>query len=290
MNKKKRVFFALLGLSVISFAIISIVSLRWVRVHEHMVYFDALPSHLEGLRILHISDLHSNHVSRMNVDIWRHIELLEFDIAVITGDIVTDQSWPLAGPMPYLDPHKPYLATLAARVPTFFVEGNHESRSYGLFKPIMEDLGITFLRNEIYQLPLNGGYLEIVGTKDLSSIRRMRAGEGDAALAALFDAPADFRLVLTHQPQVFDLVKDHGQMLLLAGHTHGGQLRLPFAPVLYAPGQGFFPIYGEGYYRHESEHGHEALLYVSSGVGTTYFPLRFWIRPVITVHELSSRT
>lgn len=285
MKPKTRRLLIAAGLMFAVLTIMSIVSIRWIKVYEHVVYFDDLPEHLQGLRILHISDLHSNHAERMNINIWRHIDELDFDMAVITGDIVTDRGWPLNGPMTHLDPHKPYLAALAQRVPTFFVEGNHESRSVHLFKDIMDNLGITFLYNDIYNFAFGGGYLEIIGTKDLSTLQRMNrhtAYSGDHALAELFAKPADFRLVLTHQPQIFDLVKHNGQKLMLAGHTHGGQIRLPFLPVLFAPGQGFFPAYGRGFYYHEN-----AQLYVSSGVGTTYFPLRFWNRPIISIHELS---
>jgi predicted MPP superfamily phosphohydrolase len=264
--------------------VIAVGSTRWLRVHEHVVYFDDLPQYLHGLRILQISDLHSNSATRMNMDIWRHIDDLDFDIAVITGDIVLDGAWGAAGPITYLDPHKPYLAALAARVPTFFVEGNHESRTGRLFVPIMRDLGITFLFNESYHLAFNGGYLEIIGTADHSTMVRENSFDD---MQALFANPADFRLVLTHQPQIFDMVKHTGPMLTLAGHTHGGQIRLPFLPTLYAPGQGFFPGYGTGFYHFDDNPN--AILYVSRGIGTTYFPIRFWNRPEIAVLELRRR-
>jgi len=277
--RKKRVFIMIfLVLTLITIAV-TIGSSRWVRVDEHMVHFDDLPAHLHGLRILHIADLHSNHTERMNVNIWRHVDQLEFDIAVITGDIVTDAFWPNAGPMHYLDPHKPYLSALAQRVPTFFVEGNHEARTTHLFAQIMRDLGITFLHNDTYMLEIGDGHLEIAGTIDHSSMRRRVGFDG---VHALFENPADFRLVLTHQPQIFDRIKNYGQMLILTGHTHGGQIRLPFFPTIYAPEQGFFPSYGNGFFHHES-----ATMYVSRGIGTTYFRLRFWNRPIVTIHELN---
>jgi len=281
---KKRIrFFVAFAILTIAFAVISVLSARWLRVDEHRVYFDDLPAHLQGLRILHISDLHSDHPERMNVNIWRHIDELDFDIAVITGDIITDNFWPMAGPINDLDPHKPYLAALAQRVPTFFVEGNHEVRTVHLIKQIMEDLGITFLFNEVYHLEINGGMLEVVGTRDHSVLRRELVNQSREIVQNLLIGDSDFRLVLTHQPQVFDYISDMGQMLVLAGHSHGGQLRMPFLPVIYAPDQGFFPAYGAGFYHNEN-----ATLYVSTGVGVTYFRWRFWNRPVITIHELQS--
>ncbi|MDR2167834.1 MAG: metallophosphoesterase [Clostridiales bacterium] len=279
MKLRKILVPALLLVAIISG--IAIGSTRWLKIYEHVVYFDNLPEYLQGLRILQISDLHSNHPTRINIDIWPHIAGLDFDLAVITGDIVLDGAWGAAGPVTYLNPHKDGLSALAARVPTFFVEGNHESRTSNLFVPIMRDLGIRFLLNEVHEFEFGGGLLTIVGTKDHSTM--VREDSFDEMLA-LFDEPADFRLVLTHQPQIFDLVNHTGQMLLLAGHTHGGQIRLPFLPTLYAPGQGLMPRYGAGFYHHD-----DAILYVSRGIGTTYFPIRFWSRPEVAIFELRSR-
>ena len=279
MKKKRKIkiipyIFLTLTLAVV---VITIASSRWLKVYEHVVYIENLPLHLEGFRILQISDLHSNSPYRMNLNIWRHIDNLNFDMAAITGDIVLDGSWLSRQYMRYLDPHKPHLQALADRVPTFFVEGNHEARTINIFKDIMADLGINFLFNETYFLPINGGYLEIIGTRDYSVMRRASFEPMDA----LFDAPSPFRLILTHNPQAFDRFKDAGPLLAIAGHSHGGQIRIPFFPTLYSPGQGIFPEYGDGFYYHN-----DAVLYVSRGVGTTHFPLRFWNRPEIAIFEL----
>ena len=255
-------------------------SMRWLKVSTHILYFDDLPEHLEGLRILHISDLHSNDKERANPDIWRHVDGLDFDIAAITGDIILGQAWNHSGPILELEPQRLYLEALAARVPTFFVEGNHEAHHYRQMLQFMDEVGIAFLRNEVVILEVNGGPFEIIGTKDFSNLRR--AGFDD--FYELFDDVSDnFQLVLTHQPQLFDRFKDSGANLTLAGHTHGGQLRLPFFPTIYAPNQGLWPRYGAGLYRHG-----DAVMHVSRGIGTTYFPIRFWNRPEIAVIELRS--
>jgi len=249
------------------------------RIRHQIVYFDSLPSHLEGLRILHISDLHSDNVEVMNINIWDLIDNLEFDIAVITGDIVLDGAWRRAEPILELDPHKPYLRNLANRVPTFFVEGNHETAHLQRFMGIMDELGITFLYNQRHFLELpNRGILEIIGVQDYSSMRR----SGFGAMETLFEEEnAGFRLVLSHQPQIFDRIKHTGSMMVFAGHTHGGQIRIPFVPTIYAPGQGFFPAYGRGLYQYNDAH-----MYVSSGIGTTYFPWRFFNPPEVVIIEL----
>ena len=256
-------------------------SMRWLKVYNHTVYFDDLPEHLEGLRILQISDLHASCKEEVNFDIWSHIENLDFDIAVITGDIILGLPWNHTGPILELEPHRRHLAALAARVPTFFVEGNHEANHYRQISQFMDEVGIRYLHNEIEMLEINGGIIEIIGTADYSILRRTGFYDFDA----LFAAPNDnFQLVLMHQPQLFDRFKDSGINLALAGHTHGGQLRLPFVPTIYAPNQGFWPRYGAGFYSYN-----DAILYVSRGITTTYFPVRFWNRPEIAVFELRGR-
>ena len=256
-------------------------SMRWLKVYNHTVHFSNLPEHLEGLRILQISDLHASCQYEVHFDIWSHIENLDFDIAVITGDIILGLVWNHTGPILELEPHRQHLAALAARVPTFFVEGNHESHHYLQISQFMEEVGIRFLHNETELLEINGGVIEIIGTADFSTLRHI----GHYDFDALFAVPSDnFQLVLMHQPQLFDRFKDSGINLALAGHTHGGQLRLPFLPTIYAPNQGFWPRYGAGFYYH-----YDAVLYVSRGITTTYFPIRFWNRPEIAIFELRGR-
>jgi len=278
-RKHKATLIILIFVAVLAFSGILISSARWLRVYRHVVYFDNLPPHLHGLRILQISDLHANNPDFISLNIWQYIYNLDFDVAVITGDIIMDGRWGNPCRVGDLRPHQQYLAALASRVPTFFVEGNHEAEQMAELRPLLESLGIIVLQNQTYLLEFGNSTLKIVGTRDFSAMMRDTDTFGD--MFALFTNPADFRLVLTHNPRIFDKIKDNGQMLVLAGHTHGGQVRLPFMPTLFAGGQGVFPAYGDGFYCHKN-----AVLYVSRGVGTTYFPVRFWNRPEIAILEL----
>ena len=276
-----KIILLLLALLLLTVVAIHFGSTRWIKVYHHIIYFDDLPPHLEGFRILHFSDLHSNDTERMNLNIWRHIARLDFDMAAITGDIVLGRPWSHTGPILELEPHREHFAALAQRAPTFFVEGNHESNHFNQISQFMDEVGITFLHNQAAILEINGGTIEIIGTADFSTLQRI----GYDGFHTLFNDLSDnFQVVLTHQPQLFDLFKTSGINLALAGHSHGGQVRLPFFPTIYAPNQGLWPAYGAGFY-----HYGDAVLYVSRGLGTTYFPVRFWNRPSISIIELRNR-
>jgi len=253
-------------------------SMHWLKVSEHVVELPSLPEGLDGLRVLHITDLHSDNEKRMNVNIWKTIETLDFDIAVITGDMVigkTDTAFK------ELTPHFDGLEALAARVPTFFVAGNHEYLVLREMIQYMESIGVTTLQDEACDVVCNGITFTIAGTLDDYHYRRK--GGYDSLHSMMNGLTNSFTILLSHQPTVFDEVAAYAPGLTISGHTHGGQLRLPFLPTLYAPGQGFFPKYGDGFYENE-ETG--AKLYISRGIGTTVFKMRFFNRPEITVLTL----
>ena len=256
-------------------------SLRWIKVNHHKVYFKDLPRHLVDFKILQITDLHNRSSLRKTLDIWPNVRDIQkntgIDIAVITGDIILNRA-------NQITPHKEDLQLLASQVPTFYIEGNHDSPHYSKISNFMKKCGITCLYNTKATIEHNGGLVDIIGTKDFISLRNT----GFAGLNELFSPTAsdehpgrNFTIALTHQPQVWDKFKKTQPNLTLSGHTHGGQIRLPLLPTLYAPRQGVLPKYGQGFYNY----GH-AKLYVSVGIGATTFPIRFWNRPNIEVFEL----
>ena len=93
-----------------------------------------------------------------------------------------------------------------------------------------------------------------------------------------------FSILLSHRPEFFDIYTECGFDLVLSGHAHGGQFRLPFVGGLIAPGQGFFPEYDSGVY---IENG--TTMVISRGLGNSRFPIRFNNPPEIVVVELLSK-
>jgi predicted MPP superfamily phosphohydrolase len=210
----------------------------------------------------------------MNLDIWPAVFALEFDIAAITGDVIVSAA-------DEISPHMPAITQLCKRCPVFYVQGNHELLCFEEIKKTLESAGVIVLNNEKKVWKVKGfGPLPIIGLRDYTEYKLGRFPETNALLRA---HSGRFHLILSHQPQIFTQLQRLQLGLVLAGHTHGGQVRLPLAPVLYAPGQGVFPPYGDGWF----DDGKNKM-YISSGIGTTMFPIRLFNRPEITVLELTN--
>jgi len=225
----------------------------------------------KSIKILHISDVHAKK-NNENLFIWDEIGKLSFDAAAITGDFIQDKHTEAL-------PHLPYLRELTKKVPVFYVFGNHEVCERSEMRELFESAGITVLEDEIAKINISGVFINILGIRDYYLILRHGFGNIFEMLKVL--DPNDFNIVLSHQPQVFKYAKSYNVDLMLSGHTHGGQVRLPFFPTLFAPGQGFLPKYGDGWYHENSSN-----LYISKGVGTTVFPFRIFNQPEISVLEV----
>ena len=248
-----------------------IASKRWLAVRRERVAFDWLPERLNGLKILHISDIHGNDPETMNLDIWPAIERLDFDLAVITGDVIIND-------LDQIKPHLPSIRRLSRRVPVFYVEGNHEMMVFEEITELLKSAGVTVLANEC-QIWKIGKYgpVHIIGLRDYCVLQINRIKETTKLLNG---CNGGFNLILSHEPQIFRHMKRLKLGLVLSGHTHGGQVRIPAMPTLYAPGQGIFPKYGDGWY----SEGYNKM-YVSRGVGVTLFPVRLFNRPEVAVIE-----
>ncbi len=233
-----------------------------VRVRAYDVPIENLPPAFEGYRILMMSDLHASDPERATIDLENLTRDLTFDVTVFTGDIIEDD--PIA-----LQPYAEGLQHLIQRAPLLFVDGNHDRwMAYDPLKLYLEELGVTVLQNQAYAVERGGDHLYFYGATDYYFTDQL------PALMDLQKMRSQTTVLLTHQPQFFDMIDYLGVELTLAGHTHAGQFRLPFLPVLYAPGQGFMPKYGYGFYREKA-----GTLYVTSGLGATG-PAKFrWHNP-----------
>ena len=228
-----------------------------VELTRHDALIPGLPSSLNGLRVAQVSDVHLP----ANAGAVRHaLALLDAEspeIVILTGDIVERYE--------ALDDLIAFARRARGTIGTYAVMGNWERAgqiSPGTARRAYEAAGVQFLCNEAAQLRVDTARLGIVGLDDFVS------GRPDAALATARIDQADAMIWALHAPAYADMIpRATPASLLLGGHTHGGQIRLPLLPAILPYGSGRFV---EGWYDTPA-----GSLYVSRGVGTTNIRARF---------------
>jgi len=240
-----------------------------------------LVKELDGLTIAHLSDLHyespaSAEIIRTAVQITHG---LAPDLVVLTGDYVT--RYPFQSGLRVAEDSKPcaqLLEDLHAPLGVFAVLGNHDCASDSrLVTRSLEANGVTVLRNFNLRLERSGGPFWIAGVDDV-------IGGGARLDRALQGIPRDGATVLlAHEPDFADSVVSYAVDLQLSGHSHGGQVRLPFVGAPYLPPLG--RKYPWGLRRLGRLH-----LYTNRGIGAIPLPVRFNCPPEITLLTLRTKS
>jgi uncharacterized protein len=243
------------------------------QVREVDIPLAGLPPDLDGLRILQLSDIHLSaflseaEFSRV-IDATLHISA---HLAVVTGDLISGRSDPL-------DACIRQLARVKADAGIFGCMGNHERYSK------VEDytarqsarVGIRFLRGQAQTLRFGNATLNLAGLDFQPQRERSRYLRGAESLIV----PGATNLLLQHNPDVFPVAARQGYNLLLAGHTHGGQVTVEILDQSINPAR-FFTPYVYGLYRQGN-----AAAYVTRGIGTIGIPARIGAPPEISLLRL----
>lgn len=247
----------------------------------------------EVLRIAHVSDLHAADHGRFQDELVRAIEVQDVDLVALSGDLI-DRSTADLGPVLGL------ASRLEALAPTYFVLGNHEADS-PLREELLEGLsaaGVLILRDEATSLEVRGRTLTLVGLDD----PRVAAVDGAPATApgtvlerlglgaastgeARGRAPGGPTVLLAHRPELLAQYAGHGVDVVLSGHAHGGQVRLPLIGPLFAPHQGPFPALTAGAHRQGG-----TTMVVSRGLGNGVAPVRVNNPRELVIVDLAQET
>jgi uncharacterized protein len=259
---------------------------RFVTVDVPMAH---LPPHLDGLRIVQLSDLHIGPFMP-RAAIRRAVDMAntaQADLAVLTGDLITSDRDPL-------DDCIAALSRLRAPLGVWGCHGNHE-RSAGVearAQALFQRYGMHVLRQQCAELSWRGGTINLIGVDD----PRARAGEPSSMLRGIEalvrrDIP---NILLSHNPDTFPRAAALGIELSLAGHTHGGQLRVAFGGRQWSPASLITPFVAGLYRLPLGPEAHaagaavaprpwkSACLYVNRGLGTFGLPERLGVPPEIT--------
>lgn len=190
-----------------------------VVVHELEVSAPKWPEPLAGLRVAHVSDFHFTRWTRTTRHAQELLRSLQYDLLLVTGDFGNfHRHWPHAAEMT-----REFFRPIADRAPTYAVLGNHDHPSF----PTAGGLPLTFLRNESTQVTLHGTKLNIAGVEQTLP----RGGDLNGTLART--DPKSPTILLAHYPSTVFQLAGRNVQLVLSGHTHGGQIRLPWLGCLW---------------------------------------------------------
>ncbi len=247
-------------------------------VRHETIQIDNWPQELNGLRIAVLADIHAGapfiDEKKLRLIVLRTNELHP-DLIVILGDYMTGDGWVRRQVVPEV--FAPILKDLSAPLGVYSVLGNHDWWYNGTHvRRALEQNGIKVLEDEVVQLNARGTSLWLAGLADLwtrpQNIEETinKIPEGATVIA------------LTHNPDIFPRVPQRVP-LLLAGHTHGGQVRFPWIGSVVQSSR-----LGDRYERgHIFENNHH--LFVTTGIGTSIMSVRFGVPPEIVLLAVNSQ-
>lgn len=275
------IFGTIIGL-LLALVIYLIVQNKWMQVKHFRIKLPYSGKSLTGKKIVHLSDLH---IPRHGVSLARLVKKVAAekpDLIVLTGDLV-DVRYDL--PKVEL---RSLAQSLVAIAPVYAVTGNHDFGSGRLqeWEDILTSSGVRVLIDEAEWIEFDHDGFVLMGLSEKENFETAPKPilRGVTLTEGMQMKP---KILLAHHPEFFEeylMDLTRAPDLILSGHAHGGQFRLPFIGGLFSPGQGKFPVYTDGVY-FDPELPSKRMI-VSRGIGNSTFPFRFNNRPEIVVVTL----
>ncbi|WP_312472767.1 metallophosphoesterase [Neobacillus sp.] len=271
-------FLTVLGLSSGGYLYANRIEPSLLDIKRQHIKHPLIPKSFNGINIIQFSDTHLGF--QYNLDQFKKlvnkINNLKPDIILFTGDLMDE-------PNKFRDIHQllPMLEKLHAPLGKFCIFGNHDHGGYGsdIYRNIMESTNFTVLLNESTSIKLkDGSSIYLLGIDDAM------LGNPDLPLALKNVPDNHFKILLSHAPDLADDAAMYPIQWQISGHSHGGQVKIPFIGALIKPP--FAKIYPEGLYSIGDDH--QLTLYVNRGIGTTRLPFRFMSKPELTIFTLNS--
>lgn len=231
---------------------------------QYTIENEKIPESFTGFRIAQVSDFHNCQFGENNEELLQALEEGQPDVIAITGDLVDSY-------YPHLERSMDFVAKASEIAPIYYVSGNHESRlDYEEICRRLEQLGVTVLDGSSAFLTRGTDTITLLGVQDPEFTVDPITGNETVAMRKMLsklEMPDGFCILLSHRNNMLDPYAETGADLVLSGHAHGGQIRLPWIGGVYAGG--LFPKYDGGVYTKEN-----TTLVVSRGLGNSLFPFR----------------
>ena len=230
-----------------------------------------------GVRVLHLSDMHINRMGKREYKTLELIDMFSPDIIFITGDYL-DYSGYTQGALEFMDKLQAPQGVFGVLGNVDYVEPEYAQMLYERYRMEPETRQtLTILKNETVLVSPGGIPVRIIGLDDPIIYKNLEEYE-EAIMSPFGEMNKEVAtLLLVHRPDIFSLAQEKKVNLTLCGHTHGGQIHLPFSLQFYNQTQAC-KTYSRGLY-----HIEDMLMHVSPGIGTSDMPMRFLCRPEVTL-------
>lgn len=276
MKFKKLVIFIIIFICLCSSLVLwsRYISTSGLIIKEYKIESADLPQSFNGMKLVHFSDLHYGRtVSEKELkNLINKINYLKPDIVVFTGDLVDKDTSTTSDIKNIL---VKYLSMIDVTIDKYAIVGNHDYYN-DYYVSIMEESGFILLNNN-YDIVYNGDYKPIF----IGGIGNYTNKKSDvsATMSYFNDINSDlYKIILIHEPDAADEFINYDVDLILAGHSHNGQIALPFVGALFTPPNA--KKYYAPYYRINNTD-----LYISSGIGTSSINFRFCNKPSINFYR-----
>jgi len=282
VKKKRRILLGAMAVFLSVLVIWTVWGNTALELNRYTVASDRLPEGFDGYRIAHVSDLHNTEMGKENEKLLTVLREAEPDIIAITGDLIDCRRTDIEVALQFT-------AAAMEIAPCYFVAGNHEARisGYDELKERLTEQGVIILEDARVNLEQSGETIVLLGVNDpgfpTDSLGDDSGTVMTRKLQALSQDKDGFTILLSHRPELFESYVDGNIDLVLSGHAHGGQFRIPFVGGVLVPNQGWFPEYDAGLFEEKA-----TTMIVSRGIGNSVFPFRFNNRPEVILIELES--
>lgn len=281
-KKRLRIILTVVAFLLIGFIIWIIWDNSALELNTYTISSDRLPKAFDGYRIAHVSDLHNAEMDNNNEDLLDMLRDAMPDIIAITGDLIDSRHTNIEIALDFA-------AEAVNIAPCYFVTGNHEARitAYGDFKNKLTALGVIVLDDDQINIERNDESIMLIGVNDPIFHSDYSIVEDEtimeSKLQELTKDNDSYKILLSHRLELFEVYANCNVDLVLSGHGHGGQFRIPYLGGVLVPNQGFFPKYDAGLYEKEN-----TSMIVSRGIGNSAFPFRINNRPEVILIQLQS--
>ena len=230
-----------------------------------------IPKSFDNFSIIQISDLHDAEFGKNQKNLIERVKEIDPDIIVITGDFIDFSRY-------NIENSSNFIYGVSDSCEVYYVPGNHEAALKSRYEEVQNNLQkaeATVLDNQNHKICKDNECINLIGVQDISFIENKDENILENTISELKEESL-YNILLSHRPNLWKIYEKAGMDLVLSGHAHGGQIRLPFTNGLYAPDQGVFPQYTSG----ANKFGN-TLVVISRGLGNSRFPFRVNNRPEI---------